>query len=165
MCGRFYIADEDETGEIQRMIEEAARKQQAIVGESTLMTGEMCPGRAAPVYALGKSGAVGAFPMQWGFPGGKGSIINTRLETAAQKPLFRDAFLQRRCLLPMTCYFEWGEEEVEMPSLLQDTVLQMTKKQRIRYQIRPRKEGKMYLAGIYRHEGPGKLFLIGRAHV
>ena len=43
MCGRFYIADEDETGEIQRMIEEAARKQKAILGCDTIAGGKWPP--------------------------------------------------------------------------------------------------------------------------
>lgn len=157
MCGRFYIADEDETGEIQRMIDEAARKQQRIIGESTIHAGEIGPGMAAPALALGKSGGAGVFPMQWGFALSGKTIINTRLETAAEKPLFRDAFLHRRCLLPLSHYYEWELREEAIPSLLADDALAPKRKKRIRYAIRPQEKGQMYLAGIYRHEGEGRL--------
>ena len=52
MCGRFYMADEDETGEIQRMIEEAARKQQAIVGCDSVARGEIAPVRKVSTRCL-----------------------------------------------------------------------------------------------------------------
>lgn len=157
MCGRFYIADEDETGEIQRMIEEAARKQQAILGVRTVAPGEIAPGMTAPALALGKTGRVGAFPMEWGFSLEKKRIINTRLETADELPLFQSSFRNRRCLLPMTHYFEWEERQEEQPSLIPGFLMATGKKQRTRYAIRPEGQGMMYLAGIYRYEPEKKL--------
>ena len=157
MCGRFYMADEDETGEIQRMIEEAARKQQAIVGCDSVARGEIAPGMTAAALALGKTGKMGAFPMEWGFSAMKKRIINTRLETAAQKPLFADAFRQRRCILPMTHYFEWENRQEQLPSLLDGTGWEPVENRRTRYMIRPEGEGTLFLAGIYRYEGNKKL--------
>lgn len=34
-------------------------------------------------------------------------MINARMETVAEKPAYRKAFAQRRCLLPADGYFEW----------------------------------------------------------
>jgi putative SOS response-associated peptidase YedK len=37
--------------------------------------------------------------------------INARAETAADKPMFRDAFAQKRCLIPLDGFYEWERKE------------------------------------------------------
>ena len=55
-------------------------------------------------------------PMRWGLIPGwwsktlkdlKFATFNARAETVAEKPMFRDSFKKRRCLLPLTGYYEW----------------------------------------------------------
>ena len=67
-----------------------------------------------------RSGAEGreAVPMRWGFlphwyrtPGDGPLIINARSESIAEKPAFRVASRERRCLIPASGFFEWRSSD------------------------------------------------------
>jgi putative SOS response-associated peptidase YedK len=56
--------------------------------------------------------------MRWGLVPGwwskplmelKMATFNARVETVAEKPVFREAFQRRRCLMPVSCYYEWQD--------------------------------------------------------
>lgn len=56
--------------------------------------------------------------MRWGFlPSWYKSmadgplLINARAETIAEKPAFREACRQRRCILPVSGFYEWAKDE------------------------------------------------------
>ncbi len=51
--------------------------------------------------------------LQFGFrlPGGK-LVLNARAETAAEKPLFKDALRSSRVIVPAQCFYEWDREKV-----------------------------------------------------
>ncbi len=169
MCGRFFVEGESENELLARMIDEASRRQLTLTGESTVATGEVFPSATVAALAAGKSGSIGAYPLQWGYhrPDGKGLIINTRSETALEKPIFRQSMLERRCLIPCSWYFEWeirdGQQNLldDIPSLqIERTALSKEKSKntlKIKYAIRPKKAGLMYLAAIYRYEEGQKL--------
>lgn len=67
-------------------------------------------------------------------------MINARMETVAEKPAYKKAFAQRRCLLPADGYFEWyptsqlgkGGKPVKQP-----------------FFIRPKEGGTLAMAGLY----------------
>ena len=102
MCGRYYIPEEDSAAELQQIIDQLDRKGHRV------KTGEIFPSDTVPVIANTKNLQPSPFAMPWGFtlPDGK-LIINARSESAAEKPMFRDGMLQRRCLIPASHYFEW----------------------------------------------------------
>lgn len=66
-------------------------------------------------------------------------MINARAETVAEKPAFRAAFKYRRCLIPVTGFYEWQKVD--------------GKKQP--YHIHPADGKAMVLAGLWEHwQGP-----------
>ena len=75
----------------------------------------LCP--TQPLAVVRSDGGVGArrlVAMRWGFlprwyrsPTDGPLLINARAETIAQKPAFREACRQRRCLVPVTGFYEW----------------------------------------------------------
>jgi len=103
MCGRFYMDPQDEK-EIKEIIEEINKKYKDTPELSEMKTGEIYPTDIVPVLT-----ADSPMLMKWSFNNyaGKGQVINARAETAAEKPMFRKSFLEKRCLIPASCYFEW----------------------------------------------------------
>ena len=134
MCGRYYIAEDDMTEEMARIIEEINRKK---TPEGMKTSGEVFPSDIVPVLANSRQQDVQPFAMRWGytFPNSK-PVINARSETAAIKPMFKDGMKQRRCLIPATHYYEWEHRG----------------RQSIKYAIRPERSRMLYLAGIYHLE-------------
>jgi putative SOS response-associated peptidase YedK len=75
----------------------------------------VAPGQ--PILAVRRRGANGPLDvthLRWGLvpgwakdPAIGARLINARAETVAEKPSFRTAFLRRRCLVPMSAFYEW----------------------------------------------------------
>jgi putative SOS response-associated peptidase YedK len=49
----------------------------------------------------------GFWPEEWKRPKHSRAMINARLETAATKPMFRDSFAGRHCLVLADSFYEW----------------------------------------------------------
>lgn len=70
------------------------------------------PGQVHPTLSMDGQ-TVGWNPMWWGRPPGDKTgdrfphPINARAETVGQKPVFRESFESRRCLVPADGFYEW----------------------------------------------------------
>lgn len=139
MCGRFFLADNANSGELHGIIDQLNRR------GVTVKTGEIFPTDTVPVLANNRNRRVVPFSMQWGYtlPDGR-LLINARSETAGEKPLFQDAMRQHRCLIPATNYFEWEKRGRE----------------KIKYAIRQADASLLYMAGLYRVENGRAVFTI-----
>jgi putative SOS response-associated peptidase YedK len=83
----------------------------------------ICPTQAVAVVTA-DGGSRRLRPMRWGFlphwyktPTDGPLLINARAETIAEKPAFRAACRERRCLVPVTGFYEWtkGEDGARLP--------------------------------------------------
>ncbi|WP_166418852.1 SOS response-associated peptidase [Cochlodiniinecator piscidefendens] len=75
----------------------------------------VCPTTQISVVVSGNDRRL--ISMRWGFipdwyqsPTDGPLLINARSETLAEKPAFRQACRQRRCLIPITGYYEWTKD-------------------------------------------------------
>lgn len=133
MCGVFRVPETDEM---------LLRLERIYAGKNLLqqcvLEGSAYPGQIVPVLARSRRGENGIYLMQWGFrlPGKSTPVINARSETASRKPLFSAALQNRRCLIPVACYYEWQRGE----------------KEKQKFSFIPVSPAPFYLAGIYQYE-------------
>ncbi|MDO5131551.1 MAG: SOS response-associated peptidase family protein [Eubacteriales bacterium] len=180
MCTRFYILDGDpeikEMLEEARSSRLTGRFRQQNMGEIRV-GGEVRPTNIVPVLAPDRRGETAVFPMKWGFTlpartdprrirtgetgtasaGGtdgtrpRGTLlVNARVETAAQKVTFRDAWLRHRCVIPASRYFEWDHFTDEKGR----------KKTGTKYAISVPAENITWLCGLYRIENGLPVFVV-----
>ena len=86
----------------------------------------IAPTDTVDVSRLDKHGARELVSMRWGLVPAwwKKSLkevpatFNARAESVADKPMFRTAFKERRCIVPASGFFEWtGEKGAKQPHL------------------------------------------------
>jgi len=108
MCGRYLIACDEGIAEIEKILMDISDNYSGT--DITACTGEIFPSGNAPILSL-QNGRPSISLMTWGFPkwDGKGVIINARSETAAEKKMFRESLLHRRCVILSTGFYEWGK--------------------------------------------------------
>ncbi|MEL6913614.1 MAG: SOS response-associated peptidase [Pseudomonadota bacterium] len=106
MCGRFVITLPDD---------EMARLFEATLSNDLPETPRynVCP-TTQVATVTSEDGARRLRPMRWGFlphwyktTNGGPLLINARAETIVEKPAFKQAARERRCLVPATGFYEW----------------------------------------------------------
>ena len=126
MCGRYQFTAE-QSAEIQQIIQGVQER----VGRK-IKTGEICPTDQAPVL---RNTADGINPdiLTWGVPVKGKPVINARVESVIEKPLFRGSVEQRRCVIPSSGFYEWDPRKQK-------------------YLFRLFGEDSLYMAGIYQEQ-------------
>jgi putative SOS response-associated peptidase YedK len=107
----------------------ASSRSAAPVPEEALLSPQagVAPTDTALVVVAGGGGRRWLRSAQWGLVPSwardrsiASSTFNARVETAAEKPAFRDAMQRRRCLLPADAFYEWsGPKGARQPWLIQ----------------------------------------------
>ena len=149
MCGRYWV---DESPEMREIMEQMNRSPliEKFQKNTTIATkGEIRPTQVVPVIASNRGGSQTVFPMKWGFSS-RSLLINARVETAASKPTFKEAWQSHRCIIPASYYFEWEHYAVDDGK----------KRTGDKYMIQPRGTTVTWLCGLYRMEDGLPSFVI-----
>jgi len=101
MCNRYSSTKNEAKLELRKA---------AIVIANLFTRYNVAPQTPAPV-ALFAGDQVTSRVMHWGMRGFHGQLVtNAKSETARHKPLFRNAWAQRRCVIPADGFYEWKTE-------------------------------------------------------
>jgi len=118
MCGRIVLARDWKNIAAEFALADAP--------QFPAPAGDIYPGRVAAGIVRGRENNTGV-NLRWGFSlrwsGEKcrsSLLINARAETISRKPLFRDAFQKRRCLIVADGFYEWSKEKKQLLFCLQD---------------------------------------------
>jgi putative SOS response-associated peptidase YedK len=68
---------------------------------------DVAPGSMQPVVLFNESGERTIELMRWGFKLPDRLLFNARSEGIEQAPFWKEAFLERRCIVPADAIFEW----------------------------------------------------------
>lgn len=137
MCGRYALE-----ADIDVLIE----RYKAIIQETNFNSkDEIFPTDTVPIVKYVDEN-IHIQDMKWGFSPSfaKTPLINARSETVDIKPTFRDSFLNRRCIIPASSFFEWEKFDGK----------------KIKRKISISEERIFSLAGIYNvfHDKDGKAY-------
>lgn len=138
MCSRYYL-EETFLSDLAHTLQELDAKMNR---QFPIAAADIRPTMSAPII-YSEAGQRIMAPARWGFhsPKGSGIIINARVETIMEKPMFREAAENHRCLIPASGFYEWDSA-----------------KNKFRFTSESRKT--MYFAGIFTSEGEESHFVI-----
>ena len=113
MCGRYYI-DSRVIRYVLKLVKNldivSDKEESTVFGFQREKVRDIHPSEKGIVLWEENSLKIGQ--MRWGFPGESktGLLINARVESVLERPLFRKSFLQRRCVLPAAGFYEWNQK-------------------------------------------------------
>ena len=131
MCGRFNVTSEPLT---ELLLELAGFPHPGPDNPNA------APTEIIAVVRLDDSGEPRIVPMRWWLtpywtktPSTKYSMFNAKSETAHKSPAFREPFRKRRCVVPVSGFYEWVRQN----------------NQKLPYYIRPHEAPGMLLGGLW----------------
>ena len=137
MCGRYYV-DDQTAEEVKQLVCRVSQNLQPGIS-----TGDVRP--AEPAWVLLRTRSKWQLVrMKWGYPGreGSGLVINARSETVLEKPMFADSIRERRCVIPISGFYEWNSRKEK-------------------YKCFHREQRVMYLAGCFKaFEGENRFVIL-----
>lgn len=105
MCGRFVLDDDGEGLEAEFGLEETPY---------VVPRYNIAPTQPVAAIGISKAGHRGLTHFHWGLipswakDGSMSArMINARAETVGEKPSYRNAFKRRRCIIPVSGFYEW----------------------------------------------------------
>lgn len=127
MCGRFLL-----DREISEIIKKYKIKNNKVTEYNV---GDFYPSKKAPIILDEESKTITL--AKWGFSNSnnKKVVINARSETITEKPMFKNAILGSRCVIPANLFYEWKDEG---------------NRKKTKYKIRFYDNDLILLGGIYR---------------
>ena len=113
MCGRFVIASErDDLAELFEI--------ENLEVSASLVSYNIAPTQAVPIVVEREIDGMPSrelHPARWGLVPSFAKdlsgppLFNARIETALEKPSFKEATLHKRCVIPASGYFEWSKTD------------------------------------------------------
>lgn len=103
MCGRYSLACD-----LRNLIKRYKATKSI---KSFQPSDEIFPTDLAPVVVRDQENMIAM--MKWGFAPSfaKQPLINARGESIDKKPTFKNSFYNRRCIIPVSSFYEWEEKE------------------------------------------------------
>ncbi len=109
MCGRFTVVLKEKDLKDEFDVEAPP--------EFTYESYNIAPSQAVPIIHLDKDQKRQLSLMQWGFlpswakdPKEILRPINARLETVEKSPMFKSSFQKRRCLIPVSGFYDYAKK-------------------------------------------------------
>jgi putative SOS response-associated peptidase YedK len=131
MCGRFNITSDP----LSKLLMELVGL--AYTGETNL---NLAPTETVHVLRVGADGKPQLVPMRWWLTpfwakelSTRYSMFNAKSETAYKSPAFKEPYQKRRCVVPVSGFYEWCRQN----------------QQKVPYFIKPEKQDGLLMAGLW----------------
>jgi len=126
MCSRYYVRKfikED----VSSIVDEAHELEDQIGNNDIFQDSDILPTNIAPIICYHEDKLI-IKNIKWGYlnPQNNSLIINARAETVDTKPLFKNSYESRRCVIPAAGFYEWDSKKEKADfTNIEDTALFM----------------------------------------